>query len=153
MRLNREWIARHIPHQGGMCLLDEVVSWDEDSIHCRTRTHLEPANPLRHDGRIAAVCGIEYAAQSMAVHGALLAGNGTRAGYLASVRAVCLNIDHLDECHGDLEVRSRRLSGDSGTILYEFTLGDEPSLLVSGRAVVVLDAATLASRPGPGPTG
>ena len=25
MPLNRDWIARHIPHRGTMCLLDEVL--------------------------------------------------------------------------------------------------------------------------------
>jgi predicted hotdog family 3-hydroxylacyl-ACP dehydratase len=153
MHLNREWIAGHIPHQGGMCLLDEVCHWDESAVHCRTRTHLDVANPLRRGGRIAAVCGIEYAAQAMAIHGALLAGASSRAGYLASVRAVRLRIDHLDECNDALDVHARRLSGDAGTVMYEFVLGDPDAALVSGRAVVVLDAAVMAPRQPPAADG
>ncbi|HAJ12631.1 MAG TPA: 3-hydroxylacyl-ACP dehydratase, partial [Comamonadaceae bacterium] len=26
--LDHRWIAAHIPHQGSMCLLDEVLTWD-----------------------------------------------------------------------------------------------------------------------------
>jgi predicted hotdog family 3-hydroxylacyl-ACP dehydratase len=149
MHLKREWIVGHIPHQGGMCLLDEVCHWDESAIHCRTRTHLDASNPLRRDGHLAAVCGIEYAAQAMAVHGALLAGASTKAGYLASVRGVRLRIDHLDECAGALDVHARRMSGDAGTVMYEFALGDPEAALVSGRAVVVLDAALFTPRQPP----
>ncbi|MGA2366137.1 MAG: 3-hydroxylacyl-ACP dehydratase, partial [Steroidobacteraceae bacterium] len=28
MRPDRAWIVAHIPHQGRMCLLDQVLSWD-----------------------------------------------------------------------------------------------------------------------------
>jgi predicted hotdog family 3-hydroxylacyl-ACP dehydratase len=74
MHLNRAWILRHIPHQGRMCLLDEVVSWDAERIRCRGATHHAPDNPLRAGGQLGIACGIEYAAQAMALHGALAAG-------------------------------------------------------------------------------
>ena len=32
MRLDRAWIERHIPHQGRMCLLDEVLEWSTEQI-------------------------------------------------------------------------------------------------------------------------
>jgi predicted hotdog family 3-hydroxylacyl-ACP dehydratase len=44
-----------IPHQGTMCLLDEVVAWDADAIHARSRSHSRADNPLRSDGRLRAV--------------------------------------------------------------------------------------------------
>ena len=51
-------------------------------------------NPLRAHDRLSAACGIEYAAQAMAVHGALCAGldgqQTPRNGLLASVRGVDL---------------------------------------------------------------
>ena len=97
MALDRHWIESHIPHQGGMCLLDEVLNWNATRVQCRSSTHRDPANPLRAHDRLAAVCGIEYAAQAMAVHGALIASritaspkNTSIAGYLASVRNVTL---------------------------------------------------------------
>ena len=74
MRLDRGWIEKHIPHQGRMCLLDEVIEWNAQHIRCRTATHRAPDNPLRSHGRLGIACGIEYAAQAMALHGALAHG-------------------------------------------------------------------------------
>jgi predicted hotdog family 3-hydroxylacyl-ACP dehydratase len=71
MPLDRQWIESRIPHRGNMCLLDEVVEWSAERVRCRTRTHLAAGNPLRVGGRLGIACGIEYAAQAMAVHGAL----------------------------------------------------------------------------------
>ena len=74
MRLDRNWIEGNIPHHGRMCLLDEVIEWDTQHIRCRSGTHRLPDNPLRSHGRLGSACGIEYAAQAMAVHGALIGG-------------------------------------------------------------------------------
>lgn len=143
--LSRDWIAAHLPHQGGMCLLDAVVDWSPERIHCLSASHRRPDHPLRAEGRLGAVCGVEYAAQAMAVHGALLApGAGVpRQGYLASVRGVELHAARLDDIAGDLEVRAERLSGDADNVLYRFELRGGGRLLVSGRAAVILDAASV----------
>jgi predicted hotdog family 3-hydroxylacyl-ACP dehydratase len=74
MRLDRSWIEQNIPHHGRMCLLDEVMEWDAQHIRCRSGTHRLPDHPLRSQGRLGVACGIEYAAQAMAVHGALAGG-------------------------------------------------------------------------------
>ncbi len=74
MRLDRAWIERHIPHHGRMCLLDEVIEWNAEHIRCRSGTHRMADHPLRSHGRLGSACGIEYAAQAMAVHGALAGG-------------------------------------------------------------------------------
>jgi predicted hotdog family 3-hydroxylacyl-ACP dehydratase len=63
-----------------MCLLDEVVAWSAAHVSCRSSTHREADNPLRAHGRLGIACGIEYAAQAMAVHGALVAGAAPAAG-------------------------------------------------------------------------
>ena len=68
--IDRAWIAAHIPHQGGMCLLDRVESWTGTEIVCRTRSHLAADNPLRYQCSLGIANGIEYAAQAMAVRGA-----------------------------------------------------------------------------------
>lgn len=75
MPLDRNWIEQHIPHKGRMCLLDAVVSWDATRIRCRSASHRAPDHPLRAHGRLGIACGIEYAAQAMAVHGALVAAS------------------------------------------------------------------------------
>ena len=88
----------------------------------------------------------------MAVHGALRAeseakageaSDGPHIGYLASVRGVILHIDRLDDLNDVLSIHAERISGDSRTILYSFTLHAGLALLLSGRAAVVLDAAGL----------
>ena len=143
--LDRHWIAAHIPHQGDMCLLDAVSEWSENAIACRAISHTSPANPLRAEGRLGAANGIEYAAQAMAIHGALLANanDQPRQGYLTSVRSVQLHVDRLDNLDGELLVEAERLSGDSNHILYQFSLSHAGRCLLAGRAAVVLDAAAL----------
>ncbi|TCJ15779.1 3-hydroxylacyl-ACP dehydratase [Parasulfuritortus cantonensis] len=143
MQIDKTWIASHIPHQGDMCLLDGVAAWTETTIVCRTRSHLAADNPLRHAGRLGIANGIEYAAQAMAVHGALLAGDDQRptVGFLTSVRDVRWFRARLDDLPGELTVSAERLSGAGTNILYQFTLQYGDSLLLSGRASVMLDAS------------
>ncbi|ABE45217.1 hotdog family protein [Polaromonas sp. JS666] len=152
--LNRDDIARRIPHQGSMCLLDTVTAWDDSHIRCQASSHRAPDHPLRAHGRLGAACGVEYAAQAMAVHGTLMAeaaagtaGGSTapRAGYLASMRSVNLYVDRLDTVPGPLTVSAERMTGDANTVLYSFTVQAGAQTLLSGRAVVVLDAALLPS--------
>jgi predicted hotdog family 3-hydroxylacyl-ACP dehydratase len=151
MLLNRAWIEARIPHQGRMCLLDEVLDWDAQHIRCRTATHRAPDNPLRSHDRLSIACGIEYAAQAMALHGALAGGavtggavgdtaNGAVVGLLASVRDVRLFVLRLDDIESDLICEVTHLAGDSLTALYEFALRDRDRSLLSGRASVILDA-------------
>jgi len=143
------WIAAHIPHQGGMCLLDRVLAWDAQHIRCSATSHRSPGNPLREQGRLGAANAVEYAAQAMAVHGALLAGAGRPlgAGYLASVRGVRLHAERMDDMADDLQVEATRLSGDDAVILYAFTVGTAGRCLAEGRASVVLDAASFPATP------
>lgn len=146
--LDREEIARRIPHQGNMCLLERVSAWDSEQISCEASSHLDPGNPLRAHGRLGAACGIEYAAQAMAVHGALVAemqaatsDEAPKAGYLVSVRGVTLHVARLDDVGTALAVRAERGSGNAGSVLYDFSVHAGNALLLSGRAVVMLDAA------------
>ena len=145
MPLDHAWLLAHLPHQGSMCLLDAVTEWDAQRIRCTATSHRAPDNPLRAHDRLGAACGIEYAAQAMAAHGALLAAadDAPRAGYLASVRGVELHVARLDDIAADLEVEAERLSGDGNTILYGFRVSAAGRELLSGRAAVVLDADKL----------
>ncbi|WP_296228264.1 hotdog family protein [Ralstonia sp. UBA689] len=141
--LDRSWIAARIPHSGTMCLLDAVLAWDDAHIRCTATSHRDPANPLRANGRLAAVCGVEYAAQAMAVHGALrdAAQQRPRAGFLASVRGVVANVTRLDTLDGPLDIEAERIGGDGNNVLYGFTVRCAGRILLTGRAAVVLDAS------------
>ncbi len=153
MRLDRRWIEAHIPHSGRMCLLDEVIEWDAAHIRCRSGTHRAADHPLRSAGRLGIACGIEYAAQAMAAHGALTSGTLTAdaltagaaparpaAGFLAGVRDLRLQVERFDDVEGDLICTAVLLAGDGSTALYEFALESGPLRLLSGRATVVFDA-------------
>lgn len=140
------WIAARIPHQGRMCLLDAVRDWNDTHAYCVARSHRAADNPLRHRDRLGATCAIEYAAQAMAVHAALLAeagGDAARrpaAGFLASARAVQLAVSRLDDIAADLDIEVERLSGTADSVLYRFAVSAAGQLLASGRAAVMLDA-------------
>ena len=126
-----------------MCLLDGVTSWDRERIVCVSRSHRDPANPLRAGGSLPAWCGIEYAAQAMAVHGGLAGrvGDRPRAGYLASVRDVACRGRRLDDLEGDLIVEARLEGGDDERVIYRFAVRIGDADVLSGRAAVVLDIA------------
>lgn len=142
IRLDKSWIAQHIPHQGTMCLLDTVESWDPHFIQCKTSSHRNLDNPLRAYHRLASVCGIEYAAQAMAIHGALLAPveqTRPKVGYLVSIRSTQLHVDRLDNIDADLLVEATCLARNDNDVLYQFNISAQGKLLLEGRAAVVLN--------------
>jgi predicted hotdog family 3-hydroxylacyl-ACP dehydratase len=141
------WILSHIPHQGSMCVLDRIVAWSEDVVHCSAASHRDLDNPLRARGQLAAACGIEYAAQAMAVHGALLAPAGSaapRVGYLVSVRATQLHVARLDNIPADLLVVANCITRNENNILYQFSVSAAGQALLDGRATVIVNAEALA---------
>ena len=138
MSLKSIAISGLIPHAGTMCLLDEIISWNVDEIVCSATNHRAPDHPLREDGRLPAVCGIEYAGQAMAVHGALVLQRPVGAGFLAGVRELKLHVDRLDTIGPTLLVEARRLMGGTEGMVYDFTLRDADRVLMSGRATVAL---------------
>ena len=130
-----------IPHQGGMCLLDGVVEWTSERIHARTDSHRRPDNPLRSDGLLRAVHLCEYGAQSMAVHGALLArqsGQSAAHGFLVSLRNVNFTVERIDDLGGPLDVHGERLLGSESSWQYAFRIEFAGREIASGRAAVVL---------------
>jgi predicted hotdog family 3-hydroxylacyl-ACP dehydratase len=149
--LDHAWIARRIPHQGSMCLLDCVEAWNQQYIQCRARSHRAADNPLRAYDRLGAACGIEYAAQTMAVHGALLApqySSAARFGYLVSVRGAQLHVPRLDDIAADLLVEATCITRSENNILYQFSISAAGQRLLDGRAAIVLNADALAPASG-----
>lgn len=130
-----------------MCLLDGVVSWDASRIRCASHSHRNADNPLRADGRLPALCGIEYAAQAMAVHGGLAGSISAppRSGFLASVRGVIIHRDRFDDLQDELIVDAEKMLGDEGRVIYQFAVHSGGLPIVSGRAAVVLDAGFITS--------
>ncbi len=147
MLIDEQRIRALIPHAGAMCLLQAVEHWDDHGIRCTTRTHLHADNPLRREGALRAVAGIEYAAQAMALHGALTGAVDARprSGYLVSLRQAACRAALLDAVAADLEVEAQRMLGDGSNVIYAFRVSAAGNELVSGRATVVLDVSDTAS--------
>lgn len=139
--LDAAQIARLIPHQGDMCLLAGVTHYDPQSITCRATSHRLVTNPLRETGLLHAICGVEYAAQAMAIHGALLSGQSDkppRGGRLAGVRSLDLRVHRLDDIKADLEINATQIMGDDNSMVYEFTVDAAGRKLLEGKATVIL---------------
>ncbi|MGZ5038666.1 MAG: 3-hydroxylacyl-ACP dehydratase [Usitatibacter sp.] len=137
MRRDRAWLAAHLPHQGAMSLLDEVVAWDATTIHAVARNARDPAHPLRRAGELPATCGIEYGAQAAAAHGALASKRPSGAGLLASVRSVVFHARRLDDADtGELDVTAEQIGAGESGVLYRFAVSSRERTLVEGRVMV-----------------
>ena len=140
--LDKPQLRGLIPHAGSMCLLDTVEDWSADLIRCTSATHRDVGNPLRHNGELAALHLVEYGAQAMAIHGALLAQGGPQAGMLGALRDIRLHVARIDDL-GDILIVSatRRLARADG-LIYDFVVELGESLrrrLCEGRISVVLN--------------
>ncbi len=95
-------IGALLPHAGAMILLDRVEEWNGDSIVCTASSHRREDNPLRREGRLSSLCGIEYGAQAAAIH-ATLSGVHREPGagaMLGGVRSVTTGRGRLDDIAG-----------------------------------------------------
>lgn len=140
--LDHAGIAARIPHSGAMCLLGSVLGWSASEMRCRIVNHADLSHPLRSTSGLLSACAIEYAAQAMALHGAVSGPPRTtpRRGVLASARGVRLFVPRLDDASGPLDVGVVLVAGDHDRALYRFELRDAAGrILVDGRASVVLD--------------
>ena len=152
--LGRDGIAALIPHSGSMCLLAALDSWDRQTILCHATNHRDADHPLRTRSGLLASAAIEYAAQAMALHGALIGqadGAAATPGYLASARGVQLHRLRLDDlplpAHGTpdaLRIEATRSAGNAQQILYTFRVSHAGAPVADGRAAVVLNTGLAA---------
>ncbi len=136
--LDRAGIAALIPHQGRMCLLAALLSWDRTRIICRAVPPAAADHPLRRAGQVSALAGVEYGLQAAALHGALANAAPQPPGFLAALDDVSFHVAALT---GEITVTAERLLEDPRGLVYGFTLATETGeTLVSGRAVIALAA-------------
>jgi len=147
--IEREELASLIPHSGLMCLNDNVIEWDNESVLCSTTSHLRINNPLYKNKKLSALHAIEYCAQAMAIHGGLLARENNKKlspGYLAAIRNVELSYTYLDDIKQSLNIYAKRLMAQGGSLMYEFTMYfiqakentvGEKIKVATGRATVI----------------
>jgi predicted hotdog family 3-hydroxylacyl-ACP dehydratase len=139
------WSTRPIeallPHAGRMRLIDRIVACDDARIVCATDTHRQADHPLAAGGVLSAVCGLEYGAQAMAIHGALAARLARpRRGYIAAVRELRWRVRRLDDIDETLLIEAEQEAMLGNQASYRFALRADARELVHGRAQVVLEA-------------
>ena len=133
-------IAKLIPHQGAMCLLDTIVRWDRETIVCESARHLAPDNPLRAHGRLSVLHAIEFAAQAMAAHQRLTGEHPTapHCGLLISVRQCTFARERLDDCASPLVIETSRIASTADALTYRFAVAAAGEPVADGRASVML---------------
>lgn len=137
--LSKHELDHLLPHAGNMRLLDSVQSWDVTGIRCSARSHHDRVNPLRNAGRLDAICGLEFAAQAMAVHAGLVRAPEEAKpviGYLGGVRDLELCVQRLDDIVQDVEIEATKLLGNRSSVMYAFRVVAGGKVLMSGRASI-----------------
>jgi predicted hotdog family 3-hydroxylacyl-ACP dehydratase len=146
--MNKIEICKLLPHTGLMCLIDQVISKDKRSLVATTSSHLQADNPLLYNDRINSIIGIEYAAQTMAIHAAIeyIKNNPQQkksmGGYLATTRNVNIYSDILYRSDSNnfspLIISVNLLMQDTQGYTYEFTIDCDTNKLISGRLTIFL---------------
>jgi len=135
MRLNHEQIAAMIPHGENMCLLDQVLAWDQQHIRCSADPGLDP-NPLTAGSHFHCALLIEYAGQAAAVHGALLGDNIGEKGpaYLGAVKhADLLHDPRADQ--GPIQLEAMCVLYNRQGAIYDVSAWQE-QVLLRGRLIL-----------------
>jgi predicted hotdog family 3-hydroxylacyl-ACP dehydratase len=131
-------LAALLPQKGAMCLLDAVEHVDESRIVCISARHRDAANPLREDGRLSPLAGLEFAAQAMAAHGALLGGTGPLSGWLARIRDCVVSCERMDTLPAPLRITAERLAGGERALSYRFDIAADGVEVLRGSALIAL---------------
>ena len=122
--LDKDDICNLIPHSGSMCLIDCLEHWDEDRVVCITNSHLDKDNPLKNGDLLPNSALIEYGAQAMAIHGALLAkelNEKMHEGYLAALRNIRFaNNIKINSIKSELIITATRKLASQGNMIYDF---------------------------------
>lgn len=141
-------IASLLPHAGAMVMLESIDHFDDTRIVCSTTRHRAADNPMRggSGSRLRALCGIEFAAQAMALHGALRRSppSALRHGRVAAVRDVVVHCRYLDAVEGPLVVECRLEAAAGNAYAYVFTLNGRGEVLLRGAATVMMSEGELA---------
>lgn len=141
MLMDRAQIAALIPHGESMCMLDEVISWDEQQIHCRSHSHshsfASSTNPLFENDQLDTVLLLEYGAQAAAVHAGLLQSRlgEMRPAYIGAVKDVEFLAAIADNSLA-LDVHAQCLLSSSQGAIYELVAQQAGNTLLRGRLIL-----------------
>lgn len=135
--LTRAGIVDLLPHGEALCLIERVTEQAADRIRCLARGPASACNPLLHDGQLATLHAIEYAAQAAAIHGALTNEGAVRPGMIASVPRVAWNRPCFCGEATELAVSCFRHSADTRFAAYGFTVDDAQGVTAEGEVILI----------------
>lgn len=134
-------LSKFLPHGNDMCLLSSVEYWDASSITCLTSTHQNHDNPLRRQGILGMIAGLEYAAQAMAVHVGLttdIAKHNASLGYLGAVRDLQIGSRTFQQFAEDLTIKATLLLAQHMSFIYTFSMNTSQMTILQGRASIFI---------------
>ena len=131
-------ILQLVPHRGAMCLLDEVIAFDADSVEARTAVRAD--SPFADGAGTGSWLGIEYMAQTVAAFAGLRAhasGNAAPVGLLVGTRRYSAQCA-VFAAGSSLRVRAeRRFEADNGLASFACRiLGADDALLAEATLTV-----------------
>ena len=132
-------LYRILPHSDDMRLIARIVEWDENSIRCTATSHRDPANPLRVGDLLPVLCGLEYAAQALALHGVLVANESADMSlnreriFVVIAKNVRCQVDRLDGFDDELEIRGRVVFRQSAAAVYGTEVEAAGRILLEGQ--------------------
>ena len=118
-----------------MCLIERVVTHDDAHIICTSSSHRAEDNPLRTGDGLAAVHGIEYGAQAMALH-SRLAGHCSMVGAIVTARDIEMRVKWLCEINTLIRITATLVMDNDRAANYRFSIEADDQLLVSGQLTV-----------------
>jgi len=124
-----------------MCLLSSVEHWDNSSIICLTSTHRNQDNPLRRNGVLGMLSGLEYAAQAMGVHVGLtrnISEQNASVGYLGAVRDLQVHSQTFQQFPEHLSIKANLLLEQQLSFMYTFSMSAGEVILLEGRASIFI---------------
>lgn len=142
--LSRLELLELLPHGDTMCLLSSVTHWDSSSITCLTSTHRDQDNPLRRNGILGMLSGLEYAAQAMGVHVGLTRNIGEHnasVGYLGAIRDIQVCHSTFQQIADDLTIEASLLLEQHLSFIYAFAIRAREGTLLQGRASIFIQGS------------
>jgi len=139
--LSRLELSKFLPHGNSMCLLSSVEHWDNSSIICLTSTHRNQDNPLRRNGVLGMLSGLEYAAQAMGVHVGLtrnISEHNASVGYLGAVRDLQVHSQTFQQFPEHLSIKANLLLEQLLSFMYTFSMKAGEVILLEGRASIFI---------------
>ena len=85
-------LYQQLPHSGSVCLIDQILDWTDTSITSHGQLKQDQ---MLYDETLSPWAGLEYAAQSLALHGVLLSSTNEQKNDHAFISAMIVSIKSL----------------------------------------------------------